>query len=98
MSLPKSCIINISGSQQNIEIRTYINKLIRPLFNRVPTNSSFQFNISEFDHLIEGKLVIRSPCICFTSTKGADNIYEVVELIVKDIIPQIDSWINTRVI
>ena len=98
MSLSKSCIVNISGSHQNTEIRTYINKRIRPLFNRVPTDSSFQFCISEGDNLIEGELVIKSSCVCFMSTKKAENIYDVVELVVKDIILQIESWINTRVI
>ena len=98
MSLSKKCVVNISGSHQNIEIRTYINRRIRPLFNRVPTHSSFQFIISEVNNLIEGHLVIRSSCICFMSTKRADNIYVAIELIVEDILLQIDSWINKRVV
>jgi len=98
MSLSKSCIVNISGSHQNIEIRTYINKRIRPLFNRVPTHSSFQFSISEVNNLLEGQLVIRSSCIFFMSTQRADNIYGVIESIVEDILLQIDLWINKRVV
>ena len=98
MSLSKSCIINISGSHQDIESRTYINKRIRPLFNRVPTNSSFHVSISEVDNLVEGNLVIRSSCICFMSTKRAENIYDVVELIIEEIILQINLWIEKRVI